>query len=257
MWLRLPTYCHSAPELVDSISESTERYETLARSVSWRGKPSPSHVWKRRCAKSRWLTHLSGLILRASTARRGVGAWISSLRASRVRTSVQLVNDEESKQARDPGYGFTSPGSSTSVDPNGSSSKTSPRSCETDSTLSSRRLPKSGSMRNGVLSPRPLAVQLLAVSDGSCWPTLRVATAQPLNAGKTIRRWLTRGLLAYQYPDIRILISFLLTGHPPQVILRLTPTSPELDRISFPVIMNPTFAEWLQGFPIGWTETGL
>lgn len=75
-WVYVPSPC--APVSEASISPSPE---SLARSVTWRGKHSPPRAWSRRCARAGWPRLLSGLTLPPSTATRGVASWISSLRA--------------------------------------------------------------------------------------------------------------------------------------------------------------------------------
>lgn len=61
MWI---TFSASALESGDSISDSPPDFERLAdhleQSAWWRGKPSPSRVWEKRCRKGGWTTVLSG-----------------------------------------------------------------------------------------------------------------------------------------------------------------------------------------------------
>ena len=58
-----------------------------APSVTWRGKPIQPRFWSAAWKKESWLRALSGTTLEPSTADAGVESWISSLRASRVRSS--------------------------------------------------------------------------------------------------------------------------------------------------------------------------
>ena len=61
MWIR---FSASAPGSADSTSDSTKDCEplavSLARSAWWRGKPSASRSWERRCRKGGWMNVLSG-----------------------------------------------------------------------------------------------------------------------------------------------------------------------------------------------------
>lgn len=61
MWI---TFSASVPESGDSISDSPQDFERLAdlleQSAWWRGKPSPSRVWAKRCRKGGWMSVLSG-----------------------------------------------------------------------------------------------------------------------------------------------------------------------------------------------------
>lgn len=85
MWLYVPnTATSSACALVApaSISESSWQCHALARSVSWRGKLSPSRTWSQRCSKVSWLKLLFGAMSPPSTADRGVALWMDSLAAS-------------------------------------------------------------------------------------------------------------------------------------------------------------------------------
>ena len=61
MWI---TFLASAPESGDSISDSPPDFGRLAdhleQSAWWRGKPSPSRVWEKRCKKGGWISVLFG-----------------------------------------------------------------------------------------------------------------------------------------------------------------------------------------------------
>jgi hypothetical protein len=52
-WLYVPNCASSpsAPEEPDLTSASSWQFQALARSAWWRGKPSPSQLWSRRCSK--------------------------------------------------------------------------------------------------------------------------------------------------------------------------------------------------------------
>lgn len=90
MWLYIPSNC--APESACSERESVPHSSFSASSTepfaTWSGKPlqprSLPVLWKREPL----IRRLSGLTCSPSTAQRGADSWISSLRASRARTSA-------------------------------------------------------------------------------------------------------------------------------------------------------------------------
>ena len=80
MWLYIPPACSpsaTAPESPNSPSDW--RFEALARSVVWSGKPRQPGFWWRAC-KLTWIRHLCGQIFEPSMADAGVARWISSCR---------------------------------------------------------------------------------------------------------------------------------------------------------------------------------
>ena len=85
MWLILPPTTSSqsvqASEGLTSLSQSQS--ETLAQSVTSRGKPKPQQSWRRAWKKDRYMKRLSGLTCPPSTANLGVEQWIASLVATR------------------------------------------------------------------------------------------------------------------------------------------------------------------------------
>lgn len=95
MWLYVPTASTlslSAQAEPGSISESSWQCQTLALSCSWRGKPSPSLTWSRRCNKVSWLQLLCGVMSPPSTADHGVASWMASLAESRASLTASLEN---------------------------------------------------------------------------------------------------------------------------------------------------------------------
>ncbi len=83
-WLYLPsTSSPCAPEATASISASSWQCRVLEASVWWRGKPSRSLDWSRRCGKVSFLKLLYGVMPDPSTAGHGAGSWMASLAASR------------------------------------------------------------------------------------------------------------------------------------------------------------------------------
>lgn len=131
MWLYVPTSSPSAPasEVSTSVSPtlSDEQATILARSVTSKGKLSPSRTWSRAWAKGGWIRLLSGATSPPSTRDRGVESWIASLAACRVSPSLTPASARASRTSDTSGP--TSLTSSASSSRGLSSSRTSPVIC--------------------------------------------------------------------------------------------------------------------------------
>jgi hypothetical protein len=130
MWLHIPslsladsTSSAFAPEAQASTSGSSWQSDVLASSAWWRGKPSPSPIWSRRCAKVSWLKRLSGAMCEPSQAAHGVALWMASLAESRA--SPTLSPASGSAPTMSATFGATPAGSSARRGRGSSSSKTS------------------------------------------------------------------------------------------------------------------------------------
>lgn len=179
LWLLNSTLLRSLPVELASSLGCDSCAQICALSLTWRGKLTPAKSWLRAAKRKPWIQRLFGRIAQASTHVRFEAWWISSLEASRVRTSPTQAN-AQAWQERDPVSGNSSNESSKSLSLDLSSLKTSRRSGRAGSTKSSPTLPRSGSMRNGALSERPTLEPLTGVIASSSWPTPSVAEA---NAG--------------------------------------------------------------------------
>ena len=122
MWLYLPSAC--LPVEAGSTWDSSVP-ESLAQSVAWNTKLMPPRSWLRVLKTVPWMTRLSGLTCPPSTASRGVESWISSLAASRARTSPAPGREPGSTES-EADCGESSPASSRRSDPGLCSSKTCP-----------------------------------------------------------------------------------------------------------------------------------
>lgn len=60
------------------------------KSLTWRGKDSPSRTWLLRCKRESWMQHLCSLTLKPSHTESFVDSWTSYLAASRANPSVLL-----------------------------------------------------------------------------------------------------------------------------------------------------------------------
>lgn len=78
----------SAPAARASTSASLWLFPMLSQSAGLNGKPSPSRSWCAAWKRASWMRLLAGRICGPSTAARGVGRWIASLRATRANRSV-------------------------------------------------------------------------------------------------------------------------------------------------------------------------
>jgi DNA (cytosine-5)-methyltransferase 1 len=95
-------------------------------------------------------------------------------------------------------------------------------------------LPTSGSMRSGALYGRPMLEPRIGASVSSSWPT---PTARDWKDGAFDSDWDTpvNGLLGRLAPQATGAMSAPNSG---------------------PLVLNPTFVEWMMGFPRGWTGFG-
>lgn len=166
-WLYVPS--SSAPDTAASPSDSEistyEPWLTLSGTATQR--PFSSPVWKKRG----WIKRLSGTISAPLTAQLGVDEWISSLPVSPANHSQQQACSEVSMMSD--GSGPTLQGSLLTFNPDTSSWRTSPDLFGQVLDTSSPTLPASGSMRNGVCSPRPPLVPLIDANVSGSWPTPR------------------------------------------------------------------------------------
>jgi hypothetical protein len=95
VWLYLPEYCLSVPVSAASTLPRESHFQRLARSAWWRGKRLRPESWRRAWPKAAFMTRLSGVTLKPSTAARGVASWIRSLQASPVNRIPLQENGRE------------------------------------------------------------------------------------------------------------------------------------------------------------------
>jgi hypothetical protein len=117
-------------------------------------------------------------------------------------------------------------------------------------------LPKSGMTRNGVLYPQPEWERLIDVSGSSSWPTPRSSAAMAENLDNVRRRVERRGRLGAKLEES------VAMWPTPTTVDTFTPKSrsnPTLGDAARKADgnngkLNPTWVEWLMGFPLGWTD---
>lgn len=144
--------------------------EAAESSLMWRGKPTPVKSRSRAWKKATWLQRLCGRMCQPSMDARFADWWTSCLAGSRVRTSLSPEN-ERASQAREAGSGSSTSESSPRFSLDWSSLKTSRPSARAGSKSSSKTLPRSGTMRSGALSERPMLAQRITEIGCSFWPT--------------------------------------------------------------------------------------
>lgn len=210
MWLFLPPGCLSSRATADSSSDSDSPSPDCALWVTSSGtptqRPSSWPGWRTRP----WRQLLSGTTLPPSTADAGVESWISSLAASRARTSASPARVRASR-ARRPAFGANSPGWFAKYDPASHSLRTAQLSLLEGSTECCRTLPRAGSMRSGTLFERQTWALRTSANASSSWPTATDAnasgavgysTASGRHSGTTltdaaVRLWPTATATAY------------------------------------------------------------
>ena len=182
---------------------------------------------------------------------------MSSAEASPARTSAS-PEAGRGWQANAPAYGVSTPELLASFDPATSSWKTSQLCFLEGLTTYSGAWPRSGMTRNGIAYQLPPLVPLTGATGSGLWQTPVADDAVNRKNGKWNSRgepklsaqvlWPTpqandnrnRGHLGMPAIQRRALI-----GKQLMLSMVVSDTSGQL---------NPTFVEWLMGFPLGWTD---
>ena len=156
---------------------------------------------------------------------------------SHVRMSALPESGLVSKRAPDPDYGSNSTESFASYDPDTSSWRTSQASLLTEWEEFLETWPQAGTMRSGKCYRQQMWEH--PISDGGCglWPTPSTVDRASGGTGKIFRT--STGSLRRRNPD----------GTSSNLGLAMNVELKEgTGRL------NPTWVEWLQGFPMGWTD---
>ena len=190
--------------------------------------------------------------------------WTSSQGASPVRTSAMLERELASRGV------VLASGRIVSkrlgrYDPGSHSLRTFQHSLIEDSTIALVTLPRSGMMRNGIVYRLPRLVRLTVVKELQSWPTPNCADAwtdklessqmkegsrHSLTLGKAVKMWPTPTAGEYRH-----------TGPKETAMNRQASTSRAVadsnrkEWVEGGGQLNPTWVEWLMGFPIEWTES--
>jgi hypothetical protein len=203
-----------------------------------------------------------------------------SAEGSHARTSLTLESGRVSERGREAGFGSSSPESFARWSPDTSSWRTSQLCLLAGSATFSERWPTSGTMRNGIASRLPPLVRHTSETESSSWPTPRATDGDRggrgdllamVRTGRGSRRkhWptptgddannvtrdsesfqsLTRAVRMWPTPTA----NEDAAGTPNGKMQRMLGNHPDVCS-SGPGTLNPTWVEWLQGLPLGWTE---
>lgn len=135
----------------------------------------------------------------------------------------------------------------------GQYSRMSPDSAEEGFGKCSEKLPRSGMMRNGILYELPDLVHPINEKEFSSLPTPLGASMNPAAHGQVNGEWKNK---------INKLLSLLPTptcrDYKGGTIARIQQGNPkralDCEMQCRGLKLQPAFVEWMQGFPIGWTE---
>lgn len=169
MWYYVPNLSECSNSVPDTGGSPLPSAESPQPFVLLSGTPTQRPFSWPGWARRDWIKLLSGLTCAPSTLARGLAAWTSSLPVSRVSRSLLLGSAPELTMTV--GSGQTSAGSSVRFDPVTCSWRTCQVLFDMDYPMSSLTLPPSGSMRNGVCSPRPTLAPPTDANGSGLWPT--------------------------------------------------------------------------------------
>jgi hypothetical protein len=180
------------------------------------------------------------------TADRGEAVLMSYLEAFPVKTSQQQEKEPESKES-DLACGEKWLGWSAKFDPHTSTLRTAQCSLLEEEPELLQTLPRSGMTRSGMLWERQTLVLRTSETESGSWPT---PMSSEYKANKNYRPGRQNGLAqaVMKWPTP--------TAHnaketdAPSEHSRNTPTF----AAQAGGILNPTWVEWLMGFPLGWTD---
>ena len=268
-WLYLPAS-------VGLNSVSRDYSLNLESFVMSRGKPMQPQSLSRKWKKESYMKHLYGLMLKPSTAQSLVEKWILSVPDSRANLGQKLENSKKLK-TKD-GYGTILKESFAKLDPHSSSWKTYQVSLTGELIQFSHPWPKWGSMQNGVVSKSPKLVETITEIDCSYspiipklgvtfpTPTVMDSTQDGISMRTVAKESLSKG--GWRGISLPVCVRLYPTptlGDSKNVPYQISnskkyPTlTGKVENISQKSgldggKLNPSWVEWLMGFPIGWTD---
>lgn len=249
----------------------------------------PVRFWQKKWREESWIQRLFSRILPDSTVDDSLRCYFRSLASEstgssgvfHAPTSPSLESAQEST-ARTPDSGARWQEPFATFDPASCSLRMCQTSLDLGLTESSVTLPKSGSMWNGQLYERPMSERATSASDCSSsptamWPTPKASadhygdqqnergddlqaaarqmwpTPQAFDA-KDIQRSEEARQRALAKGGCANLREIACQPFPPSVTTT-TPGAPSSsDAPTSRRVLNPQFVEWLQNFPISWTD---
>jgi len=211
----------------------------------------------------------SGTMSELSTAGLGLDAWISSLAASRARTSAQQAK-EQASPGSEADSGRKWPASLAKYDPDSRSWKTHQLSLLGDWEPFSETWPRWGTMRGGECWVQKMPSGICAIRASitsepvsSCWrvptPTVQDGRGRDRHNQKNGTVILSLLGVCQRFPTP--LSRDYRTGDKPdsrRAIVKQSGRwhSPNLNDVAAPGgQLNPPWVEWLMGWPIGWTDS--
>ena len=183
--------------------------------------------------------------------------WMSSAEASPAKTS-HTQGGGQAWKAQDQDYGAKSPAWLASYDRNTSLWKTSQHSLVEGLDEFSETWPRSGTTRNGIAYQLPpLALRTDATGFGS-WPTPRANSAMAATITPE-SSWADN-----RFPNLETMVGRMMWPTPKSRDWKdgasagtFQRSSPDLGKVvgqsTTTGALNPTWVEWLMGFPLGWT----
>lgn len=235
------------------------------------GTPTPAaYYWPDKTTGHSRLSRF-GMTSEPLTADRGEALLMLFLAASRARTSAQPEAGQDlTENEADSGVKWQ--GSFTKYDPATRSWKTRQFSLRGGLAEFSETWPRWGSMRNGECLERPIAERPTCESESGLWPTPTCGGGgQTLPEGTTptgktpegrkqtvcLERYVQQ-VERKVWPTPTVAMA---KGSSGGALTRKTGKSRENDRLDYAVEgdakngrLNPTWVEWLMGWPLGWTE---
>lgn len=265
--------------LVGLSLQPSERSEVIERSATSKKTSPPPLSLPRGWKKRPYAKLLSGTILNPSMATRGVAWWISLLRDSLVnRSRVQENNGAPMMSA---GYGRISLESFERCGRVSFSLRMSQASFNWDCQPFSKILPRWGFMQNGVVYPRQPLAHPMNETDSFAWPTPTAHDSRPGHAERVGRFGTKHGGKnlndeVAKFPTPRVCSGKRSSG------MNRTDLYRAMEKFPTPIArdarspksaaylpghqgsqglvqkiggtLNPTWVEWLMGFPLGWTD---
>jgi hypothetical protein len=178
--------------------------------------------------------------------------WIASMKDSLVKTLALPGIKRALDMRHDPAFIEKSSVLLASFDPVTCSLKTSQQSLVTDSEPYSQTLPRWGSLRNGAVSEHPIAAHRITGTGGSAWlPTPTVSSGAQVAWDKTPGQTGGTTLAGYVKYWPTPTAHLAKETNAPSEANRNEPTLSSLVGGT----LNPSWVEWLMGFPIELTAS--
>lgn len=260
-WVYLPgekeclTNSDSSRVLAESPWDSKERDLPLQHVLS------KSMDMRKKFYKKDGLKYRFGMMSLPSTEKRET--LISSAEDFLVRISQLQEKVKESNKGHAPVYGLSFTGSLAKYDPSSQSLRTFQCSLFGEEPELLQTLPKSGTMLNGVLYQQKEWEPITLEKECLSWPTPRSCTAMAATITKE-SAW-KEG----RSPNLETVVGRRMWPTPRASIgmtMKMTPNMKKLkhkkyletevaqDDSTHGGLLNPTWVEWLMGFPLGWTD---